>query len=193
MGCALPGKKRTGAILFFRARNKGVPNHRHLVLWPDREGDLVVFMQRLTVTQVTRWQKNRRRVGEGHVYQGRFKSFLVETDEYFYNSLGTLSGTRYARICFACGRLAVVTSKATRGWDRRAAETVGGMAIALSAEMAVISAQRLNRSGVGIATPMRSTRTTIGIRSLDPRDRQATEPRINSPPPSATKKTRLIQ
>ena len=41
-------------------------------------------MQRLTVTHVTRWQKNRRRVGQGHVYQGRFKSFPVETDEYFY-------------------------------------------------------------------------------------------------------------
>ena len=41
-------------------------------------------MQRLTVTHGTRWQKHRRRIGEGHVYQGRFKSFPVEEDEYFY-------------------------------------------------------------------------------------------------------------
>lgn len=41
-------------------------------------------MQRLTVTHVTRWQKHRRLVGEGHVYQGRFKSFPVETSDYFY-------------------------------------------------------------------------------------------------------------
>ena len=61
-----------------------MPNHWHLVLWPERDGDLATFMQRLTVTHVTRWQKHRRRVGEGHVYQGRFKSFPVETDEYFY-------------------------------------------------------------------------------------------------------------
>jgi putative transposase len=61
-----------------------MPNHWHLVLWPENDGDLAAFMQRLTVTHVTRWQKHRHRVGEGHVYQGRFKSFPVETDEYFY-------------------------------------------------------------------------------------------------------------
>ena len=61
-----------------------MPNHWHFVLWPEGDGDLAAFLQRLTVTHVTRWQKNRRRVGEGHVYQGRFKSFPVETDDSFY-------------------------------------------------------------------------------------------------------------
>src|SRR5262245_9458670 len=61
-----------------------MPNHWHLVLWPENDGDLPVFMQRLTVTHVTRWQRSRRQVGYGHVYQGRFKSFPVSTDEYFY-------------------------------------------------------------------------------------------------------------
>ena len=61
-----------------------MPNHWHFVLWPEADGDLAAFMQRLTVTHVTRWQKHRRRVGEGHVYQGRFKSFPVETDDYYY-------------------------------------------------------------------------------------------------------------
>ena len=61
-----------------------MPNHWHFVLWPEQDDDLATFMQRLTVTHVTRWQKHRRRVGEGHVYQGRFKSFPVETDNYFY-------------------------------------------------------------------------------------------------------------
>ncbi len=64
-----------------------MPNHWHLVLWPENDGDLAAFMQRLTVTHVTRWQKHRRRVGEGHVYQGRFKSFPVEEDDYFYQVL----------------------------------------------------------------------------------------------------------
>jgi len=61
-----------------------MPNHWHFVLWPEHDGDLAAFMQRLTVTHVTRWQKHRRRVGEGHVYQGRFKSFPVQTDDDFY-------------------------------------------------------------------------------------------------------------
>lgn len=64
-----------------------MPNHWHLVLWPEHDGDLARFMQRLTVTHVTRWQRHHRQVGEGHVYQGRFKSFPVETDESFYQVL----------------------------------------------------------------------------------------------------------
>jgi len=61
-----------------------MPNHWHLVLWPKHDGDLAAFMQRLTVTHVTRWQRHRKRVGYGHVYQGRFKSFPVASDDYFY-------------------------------------------------------------------------------------------------------------
>lgn len=61
-----------------------MPNHWHFILWPEHDGDLAAFMQRLTVTHVTRWQKHRRLVGEGHVYQGRFKSFPIETSDYFY-------------------------------------------------------------------------------------------------------------
>ncbi len=61
-----------------------MPKHWHLVLWPEGDDDLGSFMQRLTVTHVTRWQRNYNMVGYGHVCQGRFKSFPVETDDYFY-------------------------------------------------------------------------------------------------------------
>jgi putative transposase len=61
-----------------------MPNHWHFVLWPKGDGDLAAFMQRLTVTHVTRWQRHRHVIGEGHVYQGRFKSFPVETEEYYH-------------------------------------------------------------------------------------------------------------
>lgn len=33
-----------------------MPNHWHLVLWPERDGDLAAFMQQLTTTHVRRWQ-----------------------------------------------------------------------------------------------------------------------------------------
>jgi len=61
-----------------------MPNHWHLVLWPKEDKDLPAFMQRLTVTHVTRWQRHKKQVGHGHVYQGRFKSFPVSSDDYFY-------------------------------------------------------------------------------------------------------------
>ena len=60
-----------------------MPSHWHILLWPERDGDLARFMQRLTITHVRRWQENRHYVGLGHVYQGRYKSFPVEEDEHF--------------------------------------------------------------------------------------------------------------
>jgi putative transposase len=64
-----------------------MPNHWHLVLWPEKDGQLAAFMQRLTITHVTRWQQHRHKVGEGHLYQGRFKSFPVASDDHFYQLL----------------------------------------------------------------------------------------------------------
>lgn len=59
-------------------------NHWHFLLWPERDGDLGAFMQKLTITHVRNWQENRRRVGYGHLYQGRYKSFPVGSDAHFY-------------------------------------------------------------------------------------------------------------
>ena len=54
-----------------------MPNHWHLVLWPLRDGDLSRFMAWLTLTHTQRWHAHRHTTGNGHLYQGRFKSFLV--------------------------------------------------------------------------------------------------------------------
>jgi putative transposase len=59
-----------------------MPNHWHLVLWPYRDGELSRFMSWLTLTHTQRWHAYRQTVGTGHLYQGRFKSFVVQTDEH---------------------------------------------------------------------------------------------------------------
>lgn len=59
-----------------------MPNHWHLVVWSRHDGDLSRFMNWLTLTHTQRWHQHRHTVGDGHVYQGRFKSFPVETSEY---------------------------------------------------------------------------------------------------------------
>jgi putative transposase len=61
-----------------------MPNHWHLLLWPQHDGDMAAFMQRLTITHVRRWQEQRGHAGLGHVYQGRYKSFPVQSDEHFW-------------------------------------------------------------------------------------------------------------
>src|SRR5262249_23022236 len=60
-----------------------MPNHFHLLLWPREDGDLSQFMRWLTVTHTQRWHAHHRTAGTGHVYQGRFKSFPVQSDEHF--------------------------------------------------------------------------------------------------------------
>jgi putative transposase len=60
-----------------------MPNHFHLLLWPDEDGQMGRFMHRLSMTHTRRWQEHYHRVGEGHLYQGRFKSFPVQDDRHF--------------------------------------------------------------------------------------------------------------
>jgi putative transposase len=62
-------------------------NHWHLVLWPRHDGELASFMQRLTITHARRWVEHRGRVGWGSVYQGRYKSFVVQSDAHLLTVL----------------------------------------------------------------------------------------------------------
>jgi putative transposase len=60
-----------------------MPNHFHLVLWPEKDGQLSRFMQWLTMTHAQRWHAHRQSGGRGHLYQSRFKSFPIEQDRHF--------------------------------------------------------------------------------------------------------------
>ena len=60
-----------------------MPNHWHLVVWPQADGELSRFTGWLTLTHTQRWHAHRHSTGSGHVYQGRFKSFPVQDDEHF--------------------------------------------------------------------------------------------------------------
>lgn len=60
-----------------------MPNHWHLVLYPYKDGDLSKFMQRVSLTHTQRYHAQTKTIGHGHVYQGRYKSFPVQQNEYF--------------------------------------------------------------------------------------------------------------
>ncbi|MBI4142292.1 transposase [Candidatus Uhrbacteria bacterium] len=60
-----------------------MPNHWHLVLHPRHDGDLAAFMGWLSLTHTQRWRAAHETIGFGHLYQGRYKSFLVQTDRHF--------------------------------------------------------------------------------------------------------------
>ena len=57
-------------------------NHWHFVVRPEEDGDVGRFFGRLSLVHATRWQVAHRAVGSGHVYQGRFKNFMIQEDEH---------------------------------------------------------------------------------------------------------------
>jgi putative transposase len=57
-------------------------NHWHLVPWPRADGELSAFMAFVANAHVRRHRQHYHTNGEGHLYQGRFKSFPVEASEH---------------------------------------------------------------------------------------------------------------
>ncbi len=62
-----------------------MPNHFHIVIMPLKAKALSNFMQWLMTTHVRRHHK--RYDSSGHIWQGRFKSFIVSDDEYLLTLL----------------------------------------------------------------------------------------------------------
>lgn len=59
-----------------------MPNHWHLVLYPMKDGDMSEFMRWVTTTHVRQRRTQTKSVGDGHLYQGTYKSFPIETDHH---------------------------------------------------------------------------------------------------------------
>ena len=62
-----------------------MPNHFHLVVWPQNDGDLSRWMQWLMTSHVRRYHRHYQT--SGHVWQGRFKAFPIESDQHLLTVL----------------------------------------------------------------------------------------------------------
>lgn len=60
-----------------------MPNHWHMVLRPHQDGEMSRFLRWVTATHTMRYHAHYDTSGEGHVYQGRYKSFPIQDDEHF--------------------------------------------------------------------------------------------------------------
>jgi putative transposase len=76
-----------------------MPNHWHLLLWPRHDADLTNYVGLVTLIHAQRWHAYRATAGTGHLYQGRFKSFVVQNDAHF------LSVSRYVEANALSGNL----------------------------------------------------------------------------------------
>lgn len=64
-----------------------MPNHWHLLLYPVDDGDLGLFMHRLTNSHTRQVHSRTGTIGHGPVYQGRYKSFLIQDDPHLLTVL----------------------------------------------------------------------------------------------------------
>ena len=64
-----------------------MPNHWHLLLYPREDGDLSESMRWLGTAHTRRYHAQTGTIGGGHLYQGRYKSFLVQNDAHLLTVL----------------------------------------------------------------------------------------------------------
>jgi putative transposase len=62
-----------------------MPNHFHLVVLPQKDGDLSRWMHWVLNTHVRRYHQHYH--GSGHVWQGRFRAFPIQEDEHLLTVL----------------------------------------------------------------------------------------------------------
>lgn len=62
-------------------------NHWHFVVWPQADDEVTNYFRWLAHTHAMRWRVAHRAVGQGHLYQGRFKNFPVQSDAHLLTVL----------------------------------------------------------------------------------------------------------
>ena len=74
------GRARYDVLLF---SYQLMPNHWYLVLRRNRDCEMSRYLRWITATHTMRFHAHYHTAGEGHVYQGRFKSFPIQDDNHF--------------------------------------------------------------------------------------------------------------
>lgn len=61
-----------------------MPNHFHLLIYIEKDRDMQKFMQWVSLTHTQRWHKKNGTAGTGHLYQGRYKSYLIKDNNHLF-------------------------------------------------------------------------------------------------------------
>jgi putative transposase len=77
-----------------------MPNHFHLVLWPFKGAEISAYMQILMNAHLRDVMPRQGTKGLGHVYQGRYRNHLIQSDWHFLNVCRYVeSNARRAGLC----------------------------------------------------------------------------------------------
>lgn len=72
-----------------------MPNHVHFVMRPGSDDAVSAYMHWLLTTHVRRYHQHYGSTGTGHLYQGRYKNFLVQPGRHLVNVLGYVEGNAF--------------------------------------------------------------------------------------------------
>lgn len=64
-----------------------MPNHFHLVVWPESVTELSAYMCLLMNMHIRNYHHHYGTCGHGHIWQGRFKNFPIQHDSHLLNVL----------------------------------------------------------------------------------------------------------
>ena len=60
-------------------------NHWHFILWPAENEQVQTFQHLLTTTHAIRRRRITCTIGQGHIYQDRYKAFGIWSETYYFN------------------------------------------------------------------------------------------------------------
>lgn len=72
-----------------------MPNHWHFVLWPESGSSVSAYIGWLSSAHVRHHHEHYGTTGQGHLYQERFKNFLVQNDSHVYTVLRYVEGNAH--------------------------------------------------------------------------------------------------
>lgn len=61
-----------------------MPNHWHMVVWPESARAVTAFCHRLCSMHAIRHRRGTNTIGHGHLYQGRYHSRIIESERQYY-------------------------------------------------------------------------------------------------------------
>ncbi|MEO8681663.1 MAG: transposase [Vicinamibacterales bacterium] len=64
-----------------------MPNHWHFIIWAEQSLSIPRFLHRLCTTHAVKSRREAGTLGEGHIYQGRYHSFGIESEAYYFRAI----------------------------------------------------------------------------------------------------------
>ena len=69
-----------------------MPNHWHLMVWPTTSEQLSAYLHWTMSVHVRRYRRCHASVGNGHVYQDRYRAFLIQDERHFLAAMRYVEG-----------------------------------------------------------------------------------------------------